>query len=113
MITPNVASLGHRLFKRDWIHLDPPRHLHLFTCRSLAVLAERAGFRVEKLFTTVRWAAPAIAHSIRIRRLGTSDLDVAPRRMIYALSWRVAFAEWAMLTPRPSLGEEIVLVARK
>jgi hypothetical protein len=44
MITPNVASLGHRLFKRDWIHLDPPRHLHLFTCRSLAVLAERAGF---------------------------------------------------------------------
>jgi len=113
MITPNVASLGHRLFQHDWIHLDPPRHLHIFGCRPLAVLAERAGLRVEKLFTTVRWAAYAIAHSILIRRRGMSDFGVAPPPLIYAFSRSVAFVEWAMLAPRPSLGEEITLIARK
>ena len=25
--TPNLASLGHRVFQRHWLHLDPPRHL--------------------------------------------------------------------------------------
>ena len=113
VITPNVASLGHRLFQRNWIHLDPPRHLHIFACPPLAVLVERAGLRVEKLFTTVRWAAYAFAHSIVIRRLGTSDFALAPSPLIYAFSRSVAFVEWAMLAPWPSLGEEIALVAQK
>ena len=67
VVTPNVASLGHRLFQRDWIHLDPPRHLQIFACQPLAALTERVGLRVEKLFTTVRWAAYAFAHSVLIR----------------------------------------------
>ena len=86
MITPNVASLGHRLFHHDWMHLDPPRHLHIYACRALAVLAELAGLRVEKLFTSVRLAAYAIGHSIRIRRRGMSDFGIAPPLLIYAFS---------------------------
>ena len=113
MITPNVASLGHRLFRRDWIHLDPPRHLHIFACRPLAALTERAGLRVGKLFTTVRWAPYAFAHSMLIRWRGVSSINVAPPRLLYALARSMAFIEWAMLTPQPLLGEEIVLVAQK
>jgi SAM-dependent methyltransferase len=34
--TPNLDSRGHALFGRDWIGLEPPRHLVLFTRSSLA-----------------------------------------------------------------------------
>lgn len=33
--TPNIASLGHARFGRDWFGLDPPRHLVLFSPRAL------------------------------------------------------------------------------
>src|SRR5581483_444034 len=44
--TPNVESFGHRLFRGDWRGLEPPRHLYLFTSRSLRRLAKQAGFSV-------------------------------------------------------------------
>jgi SAM-dependent methyltransferase len=43
--TPNVESWGHRHFRNAWFHLDPPRHLHLFSIRNLVACAERAGLR--------------------------------------------------------------------
>lgn len=42
--TPNIASEGHRLFGADWLHLDPPRHLVLFTLESLCSALSSAGF---------------------------------------------------------------------
>lgn len=45
MITPNIASTGHRLFGQDWRGLEVPRHLYLYTPGALAKLARGAGFR--------------------------------------------------------------------
>jgi SAM-dependent methyltransferase len=42
--TPNLEALGHKAFGRDWIGLDPPRHLVLFTRASLAAALRTAGF---------------------------------------------------------------------
>jgi len=111
--TPNIGSLGHRLFRRNWVHLDPPRHLHIFASRPLAAMVDRAGFRVIKLFSTVRWAAYAFAHSMQIYWRGGSSLGVTPPQPLFALGWSLAFFEWSMLTFRPLLGEEIVLIAQK
>jgi hypothetical protein len=36
--------MGHKVFGRDWIGLDPPRHLVLFTRASLANALGTAGF---------------------------------------------------------------------
>jgi SAM-dependent methyltransferase len=41
--TPNLEALGHRRFGRDWLGLDPPRHLVLFTHASLDGLLRRTG----------------------------------------------------------------------
>jgi 2-polyprenyl-3-methyl-5-hydroxy-6-metoxy-1,4-benzoquinol methylase len=45
--TPNLTSRGHTLFRRDWIGLDPPRHLVLFTRSSLACAVAATGFALE------------------------------------------------------------------
>jgi SAM-dependent methyltransferase len=45
--TPNLASHGHALFGPDWIGLDPPRHLVLFTRSALISALARAGMKVD------------------------------------------------------------------
>jgi len=45
--TPNLDSRGHALFGRDWIGLDPPRHLVLFTRSALARAVADSGFELE------------------------------------------------------------------
>ena len=44
LVTPNVASLGHRLFQSAWRGLEPPRHLHLFAPQSMRTSLSQAGF---------------------------------------------------------------------
>jgi SAM-dependent methyltransferase len=46
--TPNLEARGHMLFERDWIGLDPPRHLVLFTRSSLAAALQNAGFERQR-----------------------------------------------------------------
>lgn len=45
-----VTSYAWEKYGVDWVGLDPPRHLHLFTERSFRALAERAGFEVDSVF---------------------------------------------------------------
>jgi len=42
--TPNLDAIGHELFRRNWLHLDPPRHLVLFTRAALLQALVNAGF---------------------------------------------------------------------
>jgi SAM-dependent methyltransferase len=44
--TPNLDGLGLRRFGADWLGLDPPRHLVLFTRASLERLVGAAGFEM-------------------------------------------------------------------
>jgi len=43
VVTPNVRSLGFRLYGSCWYAIDAPRHLRLFDARTLSALAARAG----------------------------------------------------------------------
>jgi SAM-dependent methyltransferase len=43
--TPNTLSMGHRLFQKYWYPLDLPRHLHLFSPDSMAVLLRDGSFQ--------------------------------------------------------------------
>lgn len=46
LATPNMGSLGHRKYGRNWRGLEPPRHLVLFNQQSLENALARAGFGV-------------------------------------------------------------------
>jgi len=54
ILTPNMESLGHIIFKKDWRGLEPPRHFYLFSQRTLRRCAERVGLHIEKLQTSSR-----------------------------------------------------------
>jgi len=42
---PNIDSWQSRIFKRNWTHLDVPRHTHHFSRESLSLLADKAGLK--------------------------------------------------------------------
>lgn len=46
---PNIESWQARLFGRDWLHLDVPRHRWHFSARTLGGLAEGCGLWVERI----------------------------------------------------------------
>lgn len=54
LLTPNLESLGHKKFKYFWLGLDPPRHLFLFSAKTLSEAIQRAGYRVIHLSSTGR-----------------------------------------------------------
>ncbi len=50
MITPNIESTGHAVFGADWRGLETPRHLCLFTAKSLGKLVRDNGLPEAKVF---------------------------------------------------------------
>lgn len=49
MGTPNIESVVSKIFKPYWYNLDSPRHLFVFSPRTLRMLVEKNGFFVKKI----------------------------------------------------------------
>lgn len=111
-VTPNVESLGHRVYRQSWRGLEPPRHLHIFNRKSLGRLAEKAGFRTFDIFSTSRGAKDLFAASRSIQRAG-SHVPGGPVPFPVLWARGMQFLEWALVRFSPGAGEEIVLITRK
>jgi hypothetical protein len=111
LVTPNIDSLAHRIFDSNWLALDPPRHLHLFSSKTLVQLAERAGLRVRSCRTTIRDANGLYIASKAIRHKGFHQMGAKAERGLYYQARLFQLIEWGLKKFRPSLGEEIVLIA--
>lgn len=107
--TPNLESFGHRVFQDAWMHLDPPRHLHLFSPATLRACAEAAGLAVRSLRTSTLSAAQTYVVSRSIRASGHASLarSTSLRGRAFGL------LEDALHAVRGDSGEEIVLVATR
>ena len=105
LATPNLEALGHALFGSDWLGLDPPRHLVLFTRSSLADAVESAGF-APRAFPTPYTAHIGFPVSAAVAA-GRDPLDSPSDRRMRA---RV-FAADLLVRFRPKRAEEIVLIA--
>ena len=112
VVTPNADGWGHRRFRDAWFHLDPPRHLHLFTAANLRACATRAGLQVSVLRTSATGAAVARHASRAVRARGRfrfPDGRIVPDPGDRAFGW----AEWAATRVSADAGEEFLLFATK
>ena len=114
-ITPNADSLGHRIFRRAWRGLEPPRHIVIYTPDGLRLACARAGLPVERIDITARDAANLLLASARIR---TSEHDAqilhpqAGMRPPFPLRVLAGIERVGNFFGR-AWGEELVLIARK
>lgn len=113
LVTPNAASLLHKLFGQSWFPLEPPRHLHIFTTATIKKLLEGAGFETVRPFTTIRDADGLMAASRSIRLTGRFTLGSTQPPRVRAIARMLQFLEWLLMSVDRSLGEELTAVARK
>lgn len=106
--TPNLDSEGHLRFGRDWVHLDPPRHLVLFTTASLKAALVSAGFGDTRLLLTrsmrPRWSFLASAAIAQAESPGSPQAMLRAKRLVLAARLALRF--------HPSRTEEIAMTAR-
>ncbi len=100
--TPNIRSLAHRAFGRDWLSLDPPRHLVVFAPDALGAVMRDAGFIDVRTPRPVRNARSVFTDSVTLR-----GGDLTPTLRLRA---EIAQRVWER---RPDVAEEIVVVARR
>ena len=81
VVTPNIASWGHARFGRNWRGLEPPRHLHLFSQKTLAETARRAGFARREVRTACARAYAILLASLELERHGTHTMGGDPSLM--------------------------------
>ena len=111
IITPNIGSTGHKTFGSSWGHLDPPRHLYLFSLRTLRACCERAGLRVQFLRTSARSARWIWALSTAIKQQNggkTTNSHLSGGASVRALIFQVR--ENNSLGSCEDGGEELVLI---
>jgi SAM-dependent methyltransferase len=112
--TPNFAAAGHHLFGSDWFHLDPPRHLVLFTPESLRRAMKAAGFEPDpeiRLRLTAREIFMRCAHL----QNGSDPMRQKPR-LPFSAKLKSAWQAWKAdqeTRLKPELTEELVLLARR
>ncbi len=113
LVTPNAESWGHRLFKDAWVHLDPPRHFHLYTTRTLRKLVGKAYFGNVETFTTLHWHDITFQGSKSVGQTGRYIIDSSQSWTTNIWARSMEFLEYAILQVRPHLGEELVLISEK
>lgn len=112
-VTPNSKSLGHYLYEDKWMHLDPPRHLHLFNVNNLRRMAEPHDFSQLDIFASLRDAYGMFIGSRSILRNGRHDLGSTPGSAERLRARAMELFEWLAMKRAATLGEELVLIARK
>lgn len=113
VMAPNTASWGHKIFRENWRELDPPRHLYLFSRKSMGLLAIKAGISGTLIYTHVSMASGIYQTSRAIARTGIvkpsshSCLTAKLRGSFFSLleHWR--------LPRHPEAGEELILMGVK
>ena len=107
-VTPNINSFGHDRFGADWRGLERPRHLHLFSPKTLRVLAARAGFVQQQCWTTAANAQFLGEASLKFRQnRQCTDLEVNIQALLFQFQAMVAHSV------HKDSGEKCVLKAMK
>lgn len=113
ILTPNTGSWGHQKFGSSWLNLDPPRHLILFNTPTLRAAAERQGFAVARLDSTVRSAWVYGALSRRIAATGRGEMSELgkPLNLVHGMLFQLG--ERARKFFSRDAGDELLLIATK
>jgi len=112
LLTPNTGSLGHSKYGRNWLHLDPPRHLHLFNMANLPKIARNLRFSRMECFSVIRDADWTLGASRQIEREGKYKMGRLPF-LTRVWGYWLMYVERLVLAFNPGRGEEIVFLAEK
>jgi SAM-dependent methyltransferase len=112
LLTPNCASLSHRFFKQDWRGLEPPRHLHVFSLKSMDRMLAMTGFEQRSVRPFI--VTSVIFESLQLRWGRTNANDTPRHRWLARLLIPLfKFVESCLIRWQPDVGDCIFASATK
>jgi 2-polyprenyl-3-methyl-5-hydroxy-6-metoxy-1,4-benzoquinol methylase len=114
VLTPNADSPLHLRYEQHWRGLEAPRHLQIFTPRSLSTVAKSTGYTVVETFTSM--------NGFVYQKLASEELAAGEK---HSMGGHVAIVRrilchikalglgWGGIFSSGREGEEVVLVCRK
>ncbi|MDA3896726.1 MAG: class I SAM-dependent methyltransferase [Desulfobacteraceae bacterium] len=112
--TPNAESIGAMHFKSLWRGWEPPRHIHIFSPRSLSLVAEQAGFHIVSNSTPSGASYPIWMLSMLLRKKVFLKKDISvPSKRLKLKSAMACCVEDVLFRLGFQRGEELVLLARR
>jgi len=74
--TPNSSGWGAKLFGKKWINWHTPYHLQHFSKKSIEIVAEQAGFKIEsiKTVTSSEWLYYQWIHAVTFPKAGEKSI---------------------------------------
>lgn len=113
MATPNATSFGLATFGAAWMALDVPRHLQVFSMKSIEQLVSRAGFKEIRTWTSAANASRVAAGSLAILRNGRFAVDLEIGDDIRWEAMRFQKKAIARLRKDPNSGDDILIHATR
>ena len=105
---PNTASLNYRLFGKNWVSLDPPRHTILFNSKNIKILSKNLGLRIKKINYL---SEPFTLIGSNEYRKGETKLDGNKRLASKFLN--ILVMPYSLLTNIFRIGDQIEVVLEK
>lgn len=112
--TPNVDSLGHKIYRRCWRPLEVPWHIIIYTPKSISNILQEVGF-IQVSVRTIALNFELISmHSRDIKYLGwTTDVNSMPRVNNELVPVMMQFVAMMVHLVSPHSGEECFAIAVK
>ena len=111
LITPNNESFSEFVFGRNWLELDPPRHLVIFNMRSLKNLMTSVGFNTVA-DTSIRFSDGAMIASLSILRQGKATMN-RHSRLLGWVGKIYQILHFILYRISKRFGEELVMIGTK
>ncbi|MBD2391784.1 class I SAM-dependent methyltransferase [Aphanizomenon flos-aquae NRERC-008] len=113
LVTPNINSWGHTIFRYNWRGLEPPRHLHLFAQNTIRKCATEAGFNNINTWTTATNSIGVLNGSLSIQKFGNHEVSREPKLLIFFIALILHYYEVFLTRNQFDDGENLVLLCRK
>lgn len=112
---PIADSRAYRWYGSNWIQLDAPRHLFVPTRRSVAILAELAGCRVdEEMHDSYSLQFEGSEMYLRdIPMFGKNSAGKLTRRKVFTRKQRSAFEEFAEILNARLEGDQAIFTLKR
>jgi len=111
IVTPNANSFAHKHFGACWRGLEPPRHIHVFSPKTLSAAATRAGLTVCCSRTTVANVTTFWRGSMTIRNGGKDTSNWISRSLTRVRALGYLYRSIFEHLRDTNSGEECVLLA--
>ena len=116
IITPNISSFGHNVYKSSWFNLDPPRHIVIFSPETLCSVLKECKFTIQMAGTSTWSARWSFGNSSCIRINGRVINDSSVLKNMYVDRIKrlifVFIAHYGNIIMK-NIGEEIGILAIK